>query len=171
MREKLPNKRKIVTQRLKIGGQTIHFSVGMYDDGRPGELFIDMHKTGTYVRAWCSSTAKLVSLMLQYGVPLSELVEALVGQCSEPFGRVPVTGHKVITDTSGVLDAVMRAMALEFLANEGADKSFDAKCLSSLMRITESMDAAEIYELAEEAGEVDTLSSFTEKFSDNYANS
>ncbi|MEG7787051.1 hypothetical protein U2388_14990, partial [Listeria monocytogenes] len=75
-------------------------------------------KTGTSVQAWCSSTAKLVSLMLQYNVPMSELVEALVGQCTEPFGSVPVTGHPVIAEAVGVLDAIMRSLALDYLAQE-----------------------------------------------------
>lgn len=160
MREKLPNRRRCVTQSIKINGQTVHFTVGLYPDGRPGEVFIDMHRTGTAVRGWCGSTAKLISLMLQYRVPLSELVEALVGDCTEPFGRVPVTGHSVIVDTSGVLDAVMRSMAQDFLAAE----SDETPSWIQLLRYTEELGAAELYEEAEAAGESESLTSFLEKF-------
>lgn len=158
-REKLPDKRKCVTQSLQINGQKVHFTVGLYPDGRPGEVFIDMHKTGTAVRGWCGSTAKLISLMLQYRVPLSEIVEALVGDCTEPFGRVPVSGHPVIEDTSGVLDAVLRSMALDFLAEERT------QCpLATFLRLTEDMEAPDVYDLAEAAGEAEALQAFLEKF-------
>lgn len=159
MREKLPNRRRCRTQSLKINGQTVHFTVGMYPDGRPGEVFIDMHKTGASVRGWCGSTAKLLSLMLQYGIPLSELVEALVGDCTEPFGRVSVTGHPVIMDTSGVLDAVMRSLALDFLATSGVAKHMPPT--EAFFRATEDLDAAEIRESVDEAD----LDAFLEKFS------
>lgn len=164
MREKLPDRRRCVTQRIKVNGQTVHYSVGLYPDGRPGELFIDMHRTGTAVRGWCESTSRLVSLMLQYGVPLSEVVEALVGQGTEPFGRVPVTGHAVILDASGVLDAVVRSLALDFLA---AEYSSDPPCtapLKALMLVTEDMGAAEICDAAEAAGEREALENFVGKF-------
>lgn len=164
MREKLPDRRKCITQRLKINGQTVHFTVGLYPDGRPGELFIDMHKTGTSVRAWCESTAKLVSLMLQYGVPLSELVGALVGQCTEPFGRVPVSGHEVIMDAAGVLDAVVRSMALDFLAIEGQHSPDKTNCAAEFFNLTEDMGATEIHETVEVLGESEALERFIAKF-------
>lgn len=156
MREKLPDRRECITQRIKINGKTIHFTVGLYPDGRPGELFIDMHKTGTSVQGWCGSTAKLVSLMLQYGIPLSELVEALVGQCTEPFGSAPVTGHPVITEAVGVLDAVMRSIALDHLANEQPQKD----CIAEFMHLIKDLEAAEIYDLVGE----EALDHFLEKF-------
>ena len=101
-----------------MNGQSVHFSVGLYRDGRPGEVFIDLAKTGTAVRSWAEAAAKLMSLMLQYGVPLHELVGALAGHGSEPFGTVPVLGHESITESCGVLDTIVRSMALEFLASE-----------------------------------------------------
>lgn len=162
MREKLPNRRLCVTQSLSINGQKVHFTVGLYPDGRPGEVFIDMCKTGTCVRGWCGSTAKLLSLMLQYRVPLSELVEALVGDCTEPFGRVPVTGHPVITDSSGVLDAVMRSLAQDFLADSHA---VQAPCpIAIFFRLTEGIEAPDVYDLVEAAGEVEALDAFLGKF-------
>lgn len=164
MREKLPDRRRCITQSIRINGRTVHFSVGMYVDGRPGEIFIDMHKSGSAVRAWCGSTAKLLSLMLQYGVPLSELVDALVGDCTEPFGRVPVSGHPLIIDTSGVLDTVMRAIALEFLAKSATKKYVSP--LSSFLYAVKDLDAPEILDLAETTDDADALETFLEKFRD-----
>lgn len=161
MRERLPNRRKTMTRSIKINGQTVHFSVGLYPDGRPGEVFIDMHRTGTAVRGWCGSTAKLLSLMLQYRIPLSELVDALVGDCTEPFGRVMVTGHPVIVDTSGVLDAVIRSMAQDFLA---AEHDEIPQWLIALQSVEDSSDA-ELWEEAETSGYTETLTAFLEKFS------
>lgn len=117
-RERLPDKRKSITYELKINGTTVQVTVGLYPDGRPGEVFIDMHKTGTAARSWLGASAKLMSLMLQYGVPLNEMVEAMVGHRSEPFGDVPVVGHPIVKETCGVLDAIVRIMALDFLADE-----------------------------------------------------
>ena len=117
-RERLPEKRKSVTFELKIDKSVVQFTIGLYEDGRPGEIFIDMHKTGTAARAWLGASAKLMSLMLQYGIPLHELVDAMVGHRSEPFGDVPVEGHPLVKTTCGVLDAIVRIMAMEFLAAE-----------------------------------------------------
>lgn len=161
MREKLPTRRRCVTQSLNINGTKVHFTVGLYPDGRPGEVFIDMHRTGTSVRGWCGSTAKLISLMLQYHIPLSELVEALVGDCTEPFGRVPVSGHPVIEDTSGVLDAVMRSLALDFLAEEQDEVP---PSWLQMLKLTEHKNSAELYEEVEAAGEAELLDTFLEKF-------
>jgi hypothetical protein len=170
-RERLPDRRKSLVQRLQINGQTVHFSVGLYPDGRPGEVFIDMHRTGSAVRAWCESSAKLISLMLQYGVPLSELVESLTGHCTEPFGSVPVQGHPLIQDASGVLDAIVRSMALDFLAKEGNRKIYIAKKLIDAIEILDSFSGAEIREAVDELDAIDTLDEFLGKFNDDNAHS
>lgn len=165
MRERLPDRRKNMTQRVKVNGQTVHFTVGFYEDGRPGELFINMHRTGTQVRAWCEATAKLISLMLQYGVPLSELVECLVGHGTEPFGSVPVHGHPLIHEASGVLDAVMQAMAVDFLAKERAVELPDH--LSAFLSQTADLEAMDVWDLAEERGVTDELQEFLAKFAED----
>jgi ribonucleoside-diphosphate reductase alpha chain len=161
MREELPNKRRSVTQRLKVNGQTVHFSVGLYPDGRPGEVFIDISRTGTAVRAWYEATAKLLSLMLQHGVPVSELVQSLAGHCTEPFGRVPVSGHECISDASGVLDAIVRSMALDFLATE-ADRRIEN--LVAAVAETESLGVAELRDAIDELGATEMFEDFLSKF-------
>lgn len=156
MREKLPDRRRCITQRIKVNNQTVHFSIGLYADGRPGELFIDIQRLGTATKAWYGSAARLISLMLQYGVPLSEIIDTLVGNCTEPNGSVSVTGHSIITNAVGVLDAIMRSMALDFLAKERPI----IECPEAFMQLTKDLNAAEIYDLIGE----DMLDSFLEKF-------
>lgn len=162
MREKLPDRRRCITHSLRINGQTVHFSVGLYPDGRPGEVFIDMHRTGSVVRGWCGATAKLISLMLQYSIPLSELVDALVGDCTEPFGRVYVSGHPIIVDTSGVLDAVLRSMALDFLADSATE--IEPSPIKDFFQLTKELEDTEIRDLVELADETEALETFLEKF-------
>jgi ribonucleoside-diphosphate reductase alpha chain len=120
-RQSLPAKRKCWTRTIKVNNQTVHFTVGEYNDGRPGELWIDVSKAGSAVRAWAGASAKLISLMLQYGIPMSEMVDALAGHCTEAFGEVQVDYHEEITSSVGILDAIIRSMALEYLARNIAE--------------------------------------------------
>src|SRR5690606_23494555 len=71
-REKLPNRRKGYTQKAVIGGHKVYLRTGEFDDGRLGEIFIDMHKEGAAFRAMMNNFAIAISLGLQYGVPLEE---------------------------------------------------------------------------------------------------
>lgn len=114
-RESLPDRRRCITRTVKVHLQTVHFTLGFYDDGRPGEVWIDVSRAGTHVNAWAGATAKLMSLMLQYGVPMQELVDALAGHPTE-FGEVPVQYHENIQTTVGILDTIVRSLALEHLA-------------------------------------------------------
>ncbi|HHK74327.1 MAG TPA: vitamin B12-dependent ribonucleotide reductase, partial [Rhizobiales bacterium] len=75
-REKLPQRRKGYTQKAVVGGHKVYLRTGEYEDGRLGEIFIDMHKEGAAFRAMMNNFAIAISLGLQYGVPLDEYVEA-----------------------------------------------------------------------------------------------
>src|SRR5690606_38918505 len=75
-RERLPNRRKGYTQKAVVGGHKVYLRTGEYADGRLGEIFIDMHKEGAAFRSLMNSFAIAVSIGLQYGVPLEELVDA-----------------------------------------------------------------------------------------------
>ncbi|MBV8790577.1 MAG: vitamin B12-dependent ribonucleotide reductase, partial [Pseudolabrys sp.] len=74
-REKLPSRRKGYTQKAVVGGHKVYLRTGEYDDGRLGEIFIDMHKEGAALRSFINNFAIAVSLGLQYGVPLDEYVD------------------------------------------------------------------------------------------------
>jgi hypothetical protein len=75
-REKLPDRRKGYTQKAVVGGHKVYLRTGEYDDGRLGEIFIDMHKEGAAFRSLMNNFAIAISLGLQYGVPLEEYVDA-----------------------------------------------------------------------------------------------
>src|ERR1043166_8764046 len=74
-REKMPDRRKGYTQKAVVGGHKVYLRTGEYDDGRLGEIFIDMHKEGAALRSIINNFAIAVSLGLQYGVPLEEYVD------------------------------------------------------------------------------------------------
>jgi ribonucleoside-diphosphate reductase alpha chain len=111
--EKLPGRRKGYTQKAKIGGHTIFLRTGEYDDGRLGEIFLDMNKEGSSLRAFINNFAISVSLGLQYGVPLEEYVEAFTFTKFEPAGMV--TGNDAIKNATSILDYVFRELAVSYL--------------------------------------------------------
>ena len=88
-REKLPNRRKGYTQKAIVGGHKVYLRTGEYDDGRIGEIFIDMHKEGAAFRSLMNNFAIAISLGLQYGVPLAEYVDAFTFTRFEPAGFRP----------------------------------------------------------------------------------
>ena len=111
--EKLPTRRKGYTQKAKVGGHTIFLRTGEYDDGRLGEIFIDMHKEGAAFRAMMNNFAISISLGLQYGVPLDEYVEAFTFTRFEPAGMVQ--GNDAIKTATSILDYVFRELGISYL--------------------------------------------------------
>jgi ribonucleoside-diphosphate reductase alpha chain len=113
-REKLPNRRKGYTQKAVVGGHKVYLRTGEFDDGRIGEIFIDMHKEGAAFRAMMNNFAIAISLGLQYGVPLDEYVEAFTFTKFEPAGMV--IGNDAIKNATSILDYVFRELAVSYLA-------------------------------------------------------
>jgi ribonucleoside-diphosphate reductase alpha chain len=111
--EKLPTRRKGYTQKAKIGGHTVFLRTGEYDDGRLGEIFLDMNKEGSTLRALINNFAISVSLGLQYGVPLEEYVDAFVFTKFEPAGMIQ--GNDAIKNATSILDYVFRELAISYL--------------------------------------------------------
>ncbi len=129
-REKLPDRRKGYTQKAVVGGHKVYLRTGEYDDGRLGEIFIDMHKEGAALRSIINNFAIAVSLGLQYGVPLDEYVDAFTFTRFEPSG--PVQGNDSIKFATSILDYVFRELAVSYLSRfdlahvEPGETSFDA---------------------------------------------
>ena len=113
-REKMPDRRKGYTQKAVVGGHKVYLRTGEYDDGRLGEIFIDMHKEGAAFRAMMNNFAIAISLGLQYGVPLEEYVEAFTFTRFEPAGFVQ--GNERIKSATSILDYVFRELAVSYLA-------------------------------------------------------
>lgn len=116
IKQKLPNKRIGWTQEAVVGGHKIFIRTGEYNDGRLGEVFIDMYKDGAAYRSLINCFAILVSKSLQYGMPLEELVETFTFTRFEPAG--PVQGHPNIKMSTSILDYVFRLLGYEYLNRE-----------------------------------------------------
>jgi ribonucleoside-diphosphate reductase alpha chain len=112
-RERMPDRRKGYTQKAIVGGHKVYLRTGEYDDGRLGEIFIDMHKEGAAFRSLMNNFAIAVSLGLQYGVPLDEYVEAFTFTRFEPSGFVQ--GNDAIKNATSVLDYIFRELAISYL--------------------------------------------------------
>ena len=112
-REKLPQRRKGYTQKATVGGHKVYLRTGEYEDGRLGEIFIDMHKEGAAFRSLMNNFAIAVSIGLQYGVPLEEFVEAYTFTRFEPQGIV--TGNDAIKMSTSILDYTFRELAISYL--------------------------------------------------------
>jgi ribonucleoside-diphosphate reductase alpha chain len=113
-RRKLPDRRKGYTQKAIVGGHKVYLRTGEYEDGKLGEIFIDMHKEGASFRAMMNNFAIAISIGLQYGVPLEEFVEAFTFTRFEPSGMVE--GNSVIKMSTSILDYVFRELAISYLS-------------------------------------------------------
>ena len=112
-REKMPTRRKGYTQKATVGGHKVYLRTGEYDDGRLGEIFIDMHKEGAAFRSLMNNFAIAISLGLQYGVPLEEYVDAFTFTRFEPAGLVQ--GNEAIKNATSILDYIFRELAVSYL--------------------------------------------------------
>lgn len=112
-REKLPSRRKGYTQKAVVGGHKVYLRTGEYEDGRLGEIFVDMHKEGATFRSLMNSFAIAVSIGLQFGVPLEEFVDAFTFTRFEPSGLVQ--DNDAIKNATSILDYVFRELAISYL--------------------------------------------------------
>ena len=112
-RRRLPKKRHGFTQEARVGGHKIFLRTGEYEDGRLGEIFIDMHKEGAAFRSMMNCFAMAVSVGLQYGVPLETYVEQFTFTRFEPQGNVE--GHPNIKMSTSIVDYLFRVLGVEYL--------------------------------------------------------
>lgn len=114
-RRRLNDERRAITHKFKIATHEGYLTVGLYDDGQPGEIFITMNKEGTVISGLMDALATSVSVGLQYGVPLKVLVNKFAHMRFEPSG---FTQHPNIRVAKSIVDYVFRWMALKFLSPE-----------------------------------------------------
>jgi len=115
IRRRLPDERKALTHHFSVGGQEGYLTVGLYEDGVPGEIFITMSKEGSTVSGLMDCMATAVSLALQYGVPLKVLCAKFSHTRFEPSG---FTGNPEIGYAKSLMDYMFRWIALRFLPKE-----------------------------------------------------
>jgi ribonucleoside-diphosphate reductase alpha chain len=114
-RRKLPSERSSITHKFTIGGHEGYITVGMYESGEPGEIFIKMAKEGSTLSGFMDGFALSVSIGLQYGVPLKALVDKFINTRFEPAGY---TGHPSIPYAKSVLDYIARWLGGRFISAE-----------------------------------------------------
>ena len=112
-RERLPDTRQSITHKFNISGHEGYLNVGLYPDGRPGELFITMAKEGSTVGGLMDSFGTAISLSLQYGVPLEVLVNKFSHTRFEPMGH---TTNPDIRIAKSMVDYIFRWMGINFIA-------------------------------------------------------
>ena len=114
VRRKLPDERSAITHKFSIAGHEGYFTVGLYEDGMPGEIFISMAKEGSTISGLMDSFATAISYGLQYGVPLKFFVDKFSHVRFEPSGW---TGNKDIPYAKSIMDYIFRWMGNRFLGS------------------------------------------------------
>ncbi|HEX8152030.1 MAG TPA: vitamin B12-dependent ribonucleotide reductase [Thermoanaerobaculia bacterium] len=115
VRRKLPDERESITHKFSIGGHEGYITVGKYEDGTPGEIFITMAKEGSTISGLMDSFATMTSLALQHGVPLQLLVDKFTHTRFEPSG---FTKNPEIPMTKSIMDYLFKWLAIKFLPRE-----------------------------------------------------
>jgi ribonucleoside-diphosphate reductase alpha chain len=117
VRRKLPDERQSITHKFSIGGHEGYLTVGLYEDGTPGELFISMAKEGSTISGLMDSFATAISYALQYGVPLKFFVDKFSHVRFEPSGW---TGNEKIPYAKSIMDYIFRWLGARFIGEEYA---------------------------------------------------
>ncbi|HEV8403352.1 MAG TPA: vitamin B12-dependent ribonucleotide reductase, partial [Candidatus Limnocylindrales bacterium] len=114
-RRRLPAERSAVTHKFDIAGHEGYITVGLYPDGQPGEIFLKMAKEGSTVSGLMDTLATTISVALQYGVPLKDLVNKFAHVRFEPSG---FTGNQEIPIAKSIVDYIFRWLGSRFLSDE-----------------------------------------------------
>jgi ribonucleoside-diphosphate reductase alpha chain len=118
-RRRLPDERASITHKFNVGGHEGYLTIGLYEDGTPGEIFLRMAKEGSTISGLMDSFATAVSLALQYGVPLRDLVNKFSHLRFEPAG---FTTNREIPMAKSLVDYIFRYMATKFLSRDEQDQ-------------------------------------------------
>ncbi len=115
VRRRLPDERKSITHKFSVAGHEGYITVGMYEDGTPGEIFLTMAKEGSVISGLMDAFATAISLALQYGVPLEKLVEKFSYTRFQPSG---FTNNPQIPVATSIVDYIFRWLAMKFLQQQ-----------------------------------------------------
>src|SRR4029077_20848408 len=120
VRRRLPDERESITHKFSIGGHEGYITVGKYEDGSPGEIFITMAKEGSTISGLMDSFATMTSLALQHGVPLQLLVDKFTHMRFEPSG---FTKNPEIPMAKSIMDYIFKWLAIKFLPRENQQEA------------------------------------------------
>src|SRR5204863_4161885 len=115
VRRKLPDERQAITHKFDIQGHEGYITVGVFEDGTPGEIFLVMAKEGSTISGFADAFAQAISYALQYGVPLQALVDKFSHVRFEPSG---MTKNADVRFAKSIVDYIFRWMASKFLSPE-----------------------------------------------------
>lgn len=119
-RQILPTTRSSVTHKFRIMGHEGYLTLGLFEDGMPGEIFVKMSKEGSTLSGLVQGFCRAFSLALQYGLPLEEAVRRFKGMRFEPMGS---TANPDIPEAKSILDYVARYLEQEFLPTSDLPRS------------------------------------------------
>jgi ribonucleoside-diphosphate reductase alpha chain len=114
-RRKLPDERHSITHKFDVAGHEGYITVGLFEDGTPGEIFLVMAKEGSTISGFADAFAQAISYALQYGVPLQTLVDKFSHSRFEPSG---MTKNPEVRFAKSIVDYIFRWMATKFLSTE-----------------------------------------------------
>ncbi|MCH7578453.1 MAG: hypothetical protein IH822_11825, partial [Chloroflexi bacterium] len=133
-RERLPDERRSITHKFRVGDQEGYITVGLYDDGRPGEIFVKIAKEGSTVSGLMDTAALLTSVTLQYGVPIEDLARKLKNTRFEPYGR---TNNPHIPWATSIVDYVFRWLERKFSPEAAAADASSHPSTGSQQAVTD----------------------------------
>jgi len=113
-RQTLPPTRASLTHKFSVGGHEGYLTIGLHEDGRPGELFLKISKEGSTVSGLCQAFCRAFSLAMQYGLPVEDAVLRFKGMRFEPQGP---TSNPLIPEASSIVDYIARFLEHEFTDN------------------------------------------------------
>ena len=109
----MPSRRANTIYKLRIDGKALYLTLGLYEDGSIGEIFLDIAKCGEALRFWTADAAIAFSIALQNGTPLEDLVKTYLGSHSQPAGCVE--GHPAVEKCTSIMDCVSQILLVDFL--------------------------------------------------------
>lgn len=115
IREKLPPERTSITHKFSVGGHEGYITASMYPDGRPAEVFLKFSTEGSELAGFADGFATLMSLSLQYGLPLKEIVDKMIDTRFEPSG---ITSNPNIRFATSILDYIGRWLGGKFISSD-----------------------------------------------------
>jgi ribonucleoside-diphosphate reductase alpha chain len=113
-RNALPVTRESVTHKFSVGSHEGYLTIGLYPDGRPGEIFLKMSKEGSTMSGMCQAFCRAFSLAIQHGLSVEEAVKRFKGMRFEPMG---MTSNPEIPDASSIVDYLARYLELHFASH------------------------------------------------------
>ncbi|HLC37941.1 MAG TPA: vitamin B12-dependent ribonucleotide reductase, partial [Candidatus Norongarragalinales archaeon] len=141
MRERLPDERKAITHKFGVGGHEGYITVGLYEDGRPGEIFVTMAKEGSTISGMMDAFSTAISIAFQYGVPLKVMTKKFTNMRFEPSG---VTNNEEIRFAKSIMDYIFKWLALKFLDKDDLEElGLTATHLSTTQTTLEGVPPAE----------------------------